>query len=95
LIYQLKLLSSLPVAEIFLEISIQENVIVPGFVTSALTAELGDAIEKKILTTIPLGMQLLLHLHVASSAVTKYSLIANFNVFSFSLLFFTPFDHMC
>jgi 3-oxoacyl-[acyl-carrier protein] reductase len=55
LIYQLKLLSSLPVPEIFLEISIQENVIVPGFVTSALTAELGDAIEKKILTTIPLG----------------------------------------
>ncbi|PUZ75776.1 hypothetical protein GQ55_1G233700 [Panicum hallii var. hallii] len=35
--------------------NINENVIVPGFVTSALTAELGDAIEKKILTTIPLG----------------------------------------
>ncbi|RLM78345.1 3-oxoacyl-[acyl-carrier-protein] reductase 4-like [Panicum miliaceum] len=35
--------------------NINANVIAPGFVTSALTAELGDALEKKILTTIPLG----------------------------------------
>ncbi|TVU29993.1 hypothetical protein EJB05_21593, partial [Eragrostis curvula] len=40
---------------VFLDISIQANVIAPGFIASDMTAELGEELEKKILSTIPLG----------------------------------------
>lgn len=33
----------------------QVNAVAPGFIASDMTAKLGDDIEKKILTTIPLG----------------------------------------
>ncbi|GJN21118.1 hypothetical protein PR202_gb08568 [Eleusine coracana subsp. coracana] len=35
--------------------NINANVIAPGFIASDMTAELGEEIEKKILSTIPLG----------------------------------------
>jgi NAD(P)-dependent dehydrogenase (short-subunit alcohol dehydrogenase family) len=58
-------LFSFPVAEIFLFSghSVQANVIAPGFIASDMTAELGEELEKKILSNIPLGMQLLWHWH--------------------------------
>jgi len=56
-------LSSFPVADIFLDISVQANAVAPGFISSDMTAELGEEIEKKILSTIPLGMQLLWYRH--------------------------------
>jgi 3-oxoacyl-[acyl-carrier protein] reductase len=36
----------------------QVNAIAPGFIASDMTAELGEELEKKILSTIPLGMHL-------------------------------------
>ena len=33
----------------------QVNAVAPGFITSDMTSELGDEIEKKILQYIPLG----------------------------------------
>jgi NAD(P)-dependent dehydrogenase (short-subunit alcohol dehydrogenase family) len=33
----------------------QVNAIAPGFIASDMTAELGEELEKKILSTIPLG----------------------------------------
>lgn len=33
----------------------QVNAIAPGFIASDMTAELGEDLEKKILSTIPLG----------------------------------------
>lgn len=56
-----KLLASHPIAQTILDISIQVNAIAPGFIASDMTAELGEELEKKILTTIPLGMHLLVH----------------------------------
>jgi NAD(P)-dependent dehydrogenase (short-subunit alcohol dehydrogenase family) len=37
----------------------QVNAIAPGFIASAMTAELGEELEKKILSAIPLGMHLI------------------------------------
>lgn len=34
----------------------QVNAIAPGFIASDMTAELGEELEKKILSTIPLGI---------------------------------------
>ena len=56
-------LSSFPVADIFLDISVQANVVAPGFISSDMTAELGEELERKILSTVPLGMQLLGYRH--------------------------------
>jgi len=42
----------------------QVNAIAPGFVASDMTAELGEELEKKILSTIPLGMHLKLSDHL-------------------------------
>jgi 3-oxoacyl-[acyl-carrier protein] reductase len=46
-----------------MHISVQANVIAPGFIASDMTAELGEELEKKILSNIPLGMQFLWHWH--------------------------------
>jgi 3-oxoacyl-[acyl-carrier protein] reductase len=43
--------------------NINANVIAPGFIASDMTAELGEELEKKILSNIPLGMQFLWHWH--------------------------------
>jgi len=43
--------------------NINANVVAPGFISSDMTAELGEELERKILSTVPLGMQLLGYRH--------------------------------